>query len=225
MQLSDVYSSNLQNVSYSGTTLTSSVIIGGQNQNQLLLVQFISFLLLFFIMIPVIVPTVIASYSFVGEKLNKSLEPLLATPTTDVELLFGKSFSIFLPSIGVTWLVFIPFTIIVDTLTSSALGYVPIPSGIWIIGVFVLGPLFCVMSVALNVVVSSRVNDVRASQQIGSLVVLPLVLFFVVALTGFIQLNILSMSLMCLLVLLVDLGILFAALRTFRREEILIRWK
>ena len=76
--------------------------------------QFISFLLIFFIIYPVVLPTVMASYSFVGEKLNRSLEPLLATPTTDSELLSegrGHIHSCMLA----TWLSFIPFTIIVTS--------------------------------------------------------------------------------------------------------------
>jgi ABC-2 type transport system permease protein len=54
----------------------------------------------YFVILAVILPTVIASYSFVGEKVEKSLEPLLATPTTDSELLFGKSIAALLPSLG-----------------------------------------------------------------------------------------------------------------------------
>ena len=42
-------------------------------------------------------PTVIASYSIVGEKQEQSLEPLLATPTTDSEILLGKSIGALLP--------------------------------------------------------------------------------------------------------------------------------
>ena len=44
-------------------------------------------------------PVGIASYSLVGEKVQKSLEPLLATPTTDEEILVGKSIAAFLPAI------------------------------------------------------------------------------------------------------------------------------
>ena len=37
----------------------------------------------FFVIIATIIPTAISSYSIVGEKVEKSLEPLLATPATD----------------------------------------------------------------------------------------------------------------------------------------------
>ena len=40
-----------------------------------------------------VIPATIASYSLVGEKIQKSLEPLLATPMTDGEILLGKTIS------------------------------------------------------------------------------------------------------------------------------------
>jgi ABC-2 type transport system permease protein len=220
-----VVHSNLDNNSRINTILQDSVVLGQQNDNQTFLLLFINFLLIFFVMIPTVIPTVIASYSFVGEKLNRSLEPLLATPTTDAELLAGKSLSILLPSVLVTWLAFIPFVFIVDTLTSSVLGYIPLPNLTWILGVFLLAPLFCLLSIGMNVIVSAKVTDVRASQQIGSLVILPVVALFVVSLAGLFELGPLTMLMLSGVVLLVDLGVFFLSLKTFRREEILIKWK
>ena len=222
---SALFHSNYWNVGFFNSTSAGGVDVSGQSSDQSFLLQFISFLLIFFIMIPVIMPTVMASYSFVGEKLNRSLEPLLATPTTDTELLAGKAISIFLPCMVMTWVSFIPFLFIVNAFASGPLGYVPLPNTVWLIGVFILAPVFCVTSIALNVVVSSRVSDVRASQQIGSLVVLPVVVFFVVALAGFFTLGPEVMLILSGLVLLVDLGIAYLCLKTFQREQILIRWK
>jgi ABC-2 type transport system permease protein len=54
----------------------------------------------FFIIGAASLPTAIASYSIVGEKQGQSLEPLLATPTTDSEILLGKSIGALLPPPG-----------------------------------------------------------------------------------------------------------------------------
>src|SRR5690349_21858891 len=43
-----------------------------------------------FLLMPMILPSIIASYSIVGEKSNRTLEPLLATPIKTWELLTGK---------------------------------------------------------------------------------------------------------------------------------------
>ena len=54
----------------------------------------------FFLIGAALLPIVLASYSLVGEKIEKSLEPLLAAPITDSELLLGKSIAAFIPPIG-----------------------------------------------------------------------------------------------------------------------------
>ena len=66
-----------------------------------------------------ILPTAIASYSIVGEKVEKSLEPLLATPTTDGELLLGKSIAAFLPPLIATYIGALIFMVLIDIVTFS----------------------------------------------------------------------------------------------------------
>ena len=48
-------------------------------------------MLVLFLIMPLMVPVTIASYSIVGEKITRSLEPLLATPITTSRLMIGKS--------------------------------------------------------------------------------------------------------------------------------------
>jgi hypothetical protein len=124
-----------------------------------------------------------------------------------------------------TWLSLIPFVILVDVIAGPVIGHYPLPNPIWIVGAFILAPLFCLLSISANVLVSSRVNDVRASQQIGSLIVLPLVAFVIITIAGFITLDLFYMSAFALLIALVDAAVVYLSLKVFRREEILIRWK
>jgi ABC-2 type transport system permease protein len=182
-------------------------------------------MIVFFMMIPAIIPTVIASYSFVGEKSNRSLEPLLATPTTDAELLVGKSLSIFIPTMAATLVSFAIFTVFIDVITTPALGFHPVPTPTWLYSVFILGPLFAIMSIALNVFVSSKVSDVRASQQFGSLVILPLVAFLILAIAGVVPLSLTNLIVFTFLILAIDVAIVWISVKTFKREEILVRWK
>lgn len=216
---------NLDNVTRINSLVQGSVVVGETTEAEVTLLLLINTMLLFFLLIPTIVPTVVASYTIVGEKLNRSLEPLLMTPTTDLELLLGKSASIFIPSVVVTWLAFIPFVIIIDVFAAPVLGYAPLPSDVFLIGVFLTAPLICLLAIFANVIVSSRVNDVRSAQQIGSLVILPVVGFFVIMLAGVATLNVWLMLLFAGAIALADLAVLYVALRLFRREEILVNWK
>ena len=217
--------SNLKYSAIVDSSTPGSLFLGPQSESEKYLILIIDSLLMFFVLIPAIIPTVIASYSFVGEKLNKSLEPLLATPTSDTELLMGKTLAIFIPSVMITWISLLPAVIIVDLVTYPILGYYILPNMIWLLGVFFVAPLFCILSVLVNVIISARVSDVRTSQQIGSIVVLPAIAFFIVALAGIVVLNEVYMLLFGTAILAIDLFVFYIALRVFQREEILVKWK
>ena len=57
-----------------------------------------------YILLSMIVPSVIAAYSIIGEKSNHTLEPLLATPVRRWQLLAGKMLAALLPAVLVTWI-------------------------------------------------------------------------------------------------------------------------
>jgi ABC-2 type transport system permease protein len=179
----------------------------------------------YFVLIPAILPSIIASYSFVGEKIEKSLEPLLATPTTDGELLLGKSLAAFIPCLGVTYIGAAFFVAILDSWSIINLGTLLIPNPYWLIVMFVMAPLACILSVESNVIVSSRVNDIRAAQQLGGLVVLPLLLVVVFSstYTAF-PITILALIVSAGLAI-ADIALFYLAKATFQREEILTKWK
>ncbi len=206
-------------------TVRKSQYAGGNDELDKLQAIMFNVLLILLIMTPVTIPTVTASYSFVGEKVNRSLEPLLATPTTDLELLAGKSGSIFAVSMGATWLSFIVAVVLVDVLTEPFLGYYPLPNAYWIVGILLLAPGMCLMSILVNVIISSRVNDVRVSQQIGGVLILPVLLFFFFSLAGVLSTALLPMLVFSLVILLADCLIVLLSLRIFNREEILVNWK
>ncbi len=180
----------------------------------------------FFLILAGFIPTSIASYSIVGEKVEKSLERLLATPTTDSEILLGKGISAFLPAIAGILGGSVIFMALMDLVTQPKLGYYYFPN--WNTGVvfFLLAPLAAVMSVEWNVVISARVTDVRIAQQMGVLLVLPLAGIYVGGELNLIQLGDTNTLLIIAGILsLVDLLLLYAARATFRREEILTKWK
>ncbi|MCW4005879.1 MAG: ABC transporter permease [Candidatus Bathyarchaeota archaeon] len=179
----------------------------------------------YFVIIAAVLPTILASYSFVGEKTEKSLEPLLATPTTDSELLFGKSLAAFLPCIGATYIGTAIFIAIIDAWSLSTLGVLLLPNFYWAITLGLVTPLACVLSVEANVIISSRVNDIRAAQQLGAFVIMPLILVVIFAST----MTTFPLTTMTLIVsaalAAADLALFYLSKATFKREEILTKWK
>ncbi|HII85015.1 TPA: hypothetical protein HA273_00190 [Candidatus Bathyarchaeota archaeon] len=76
-----------------------------------------------------------------------------------------------------------------------------------------------------NIIVSSRVNDVRAAQQLGGLVVLPIILVLVLgSMFEFVSPNFLALTISGVLAIAVA-ALFYLAKATFRREEILTKWK
>ncbi len=63
----------------------------------------ISTVLLVFLIMPLYIPLMIATYSIIGEKLTHTLEPLLAAPVSTRRLLLGKGLAAAAPGIAVTW--------------------------------------------------------------------------------------------------------------------------
>ncbi len=187
--------------------------------------RFVNLVSSYFVVIAAVLPTIIASYSFVGEKLEKSLEPLLATPTTDGELLFGKSVASFVPCILASYIGALIFVVITDGWSLVNFGVLLVPTVYWSLVVGVMTPLVCVLSVEANVIISSRVNDIRAAQQLGAFVVLPIIFLMIFASTiQAVPLETLALILSGVLAV-ADIGLFFLSKTTFQREEILTKWK
>lgn len=180
--------------------------------------------LMIFIIVPATLPTIIASYSIVGEKNNRSLEPLLATPTTDGELLAGKIFSSFIPSMGSTFLAFTLGVILLDVVLIPKVGYPLLPNLTWTLSILLLAPTACLMSVLACVIVSSKVSDVRAAQQVGGFVVMPVVVLMLGVLSGFIFLSPLMIFVVAGAYGGIDLALFYFARAIFNREGILTKW-
>jgi ABC-2 type transport system permease protein len=180
--------------------------------------------LMIFIIVPATLPTIIATYSIVGEKNNRSLEPLLATPTSDGELLSGKIFSAFLPSMGSTYLAFTLGVVILDVVLIPKVGYPLLPNITWILSMVLLAPTACLMSVLACVLVSSKVSDVRAAQQLGGFIVMPVVVLMLGVISGFIFLSPFMIVVFAGIYGGLDLGLFYFAKAIFNREKILTTW-
>ena len=179
----------------------------------------------FFVIASAVLPTAIAAYSIVGEKVEKSLEPLLATPTTDGEILLGKSIAALLPPMIANYASIVLYMAAIDYLTFPQIGYYYYPN--WNIGIllFLLIPLAEILSIELSVIASARASDVRAANQLGGLMFIPFMIIYLASELGILTLTDSNLLIISGVLLLVDAGLFFFSAATFRREEILTKWK
>lgn len=186
------------------------------------LLRMILFLL---VLIPGIVPSIVASYSFVGEKVNRSIEPLLATPTTDGELLLGKMLATFIATMMGSYVAFAINIVAIDLILFPILGRLYAPDLSWIIVMLLLAPAISCAAKEANVIVSSRMTDIRAAQQVGGLVVMPLMLFLLSSLTNSFPFTPSNLLIISIFVWGVAYLLFRVARSLFVREKILTEWR
>jgi ABC-2 type transport system permease protein len=182
-------------------------------------------LLPFFMMLPAILPTIISSYSIVGEKKNRTLEPLLAAPIATEDIMAGKALAALIPALVATWVSAAIFAVMVYVLTNNIVHRILVPDTTWLLGLFVLGPLVAFLGVMFTVVISSRANDPRTAQQVSVIFILPIMAIFMGQMFGLFLINESIILGVCVVALVADFAILKIGSELFEREKILTRWK
>ena len=181
-------------------------------------------ILMFFMFMPLVIPLAIAVYSVVGEKEQQSLEPLLATPLTDLELFLGKALASVIPGLLITWVSFGIFSVLLVYLIPAS--YVDLffkPP--WLVAMFALAPFISIFSVLAAMAISSFTRDTRAAYQLSSLIMIPFLmgsLYYIFTFQGLVTMEFVFLSIAIMGGL--DLLVLILGIRLFRREDILTRW-
>ncbi len=178
----------------------------------------------FFLPVPVVLPMTVAAYSVVGEKERKSLEPLLAAPIKTSELLLGKSLSAIVPPTIMCWFSFGVLQLILRWQLPN-LVFDRMDDFLWITTIFVWTPLMALVTTMFGVSISARARDVRAAQQTGSLMALPVVLIVFGISLGFFEMTWWLWGAGSGVLIILCWVSYRLALRMFERESILTRWK
>jgi ABC-type Na+ efflux pump permease subunit len=179
----------------------------------------------FYIILAYILPNTLSSYSILGEKIEQSLEPLLATPITDGELLSGKIIASFLPVIIMIYIGSIIFMVLSDIITLNQYDFFFFPNWNMVFILFLAVPLSSLLSIQLNVIISSKVNDIRTANQLGIIIFIPFIAIYILLETNLLALNILNLIIISLILLILNISLFYFNRTIFRRDEILTKWK
>ena len=131
---------------------------------------------LLMLIVPIVLPPVIAAYSVVGERDQGTLEPVLTAPVRASELLIGKAVAAFVPSVGLAYAIY------AVVLTSVRLGAAHVVSSVvfhppQLVAQLLFTPLLALWAIWVGIGISTRVSDVRVAQQLATLAGLPLLGF------------------------------------------------
>jgi ABC-type Na+ efflux pump permease subunit len=177
----------------------------------------------FFLIVPLMTSAVIAADSFAGEKERKTLEALLYTPISDLELYVGKALAPWLVAVAVSTIGYAAFVVVASLLGGSLVGRPIALTPRWLLFVLVLAPGVAALAVGALVLVSARVRGFQEAYQLGGLVVLPLVVLLLGQLTGVLYLDVPAVVLVAALVWVAATGMLALGYRSFRRERLLVQ--
>ena len=207
------------------SNMTQSMCTGGLTGADCFQVFMGSEFMMLFMIVPVAIPVTIAAYSIVGEKTTRSLEPLLATPITTLELLVGKCLAAVIPAVVATYAAFGIFALGSWAIVANKLLLAALLDARWLIAIFVVGPLLALMAVTFSLMISSRVNDPRVAEQVSMVMIVPVLGGFFGQVAGLFVLNKQIISMVAVVMLFLDALMVYLSTRVFQREQILTRWK
>lgn len=180
--------------------------------------------LMLFLLTPITGAMALAAHAVVGEKQARTLEPLLATPVSTIELLVAKVLGALIPTflitmVGVTIYAF-GIVLIAEPGVAAAMAT---PRSFLMM--CLVAPASALVSLQSALVISSRVNDPRTAQQFGVLIILPLTAILVAQFTGTAWMTTPMLAGIGGGLLIVWLALVLFSAALFERETILTRWK
>ncbi|HLI54481.1 MAG TPA: ABC transporter permease [Acidimicrobiales bacterium] len=128
--------------------------------------------LVYMLIIPAVVPSVLAAYSMIGEREQGTLEAVLITPVHEEEMLIGKAFAALLPALAVAYAVFGVFLAAVAAFAQPAVVSAVLERSHLLVQLL-FTPLIAGWSIWMGIAISTRVSDVRAAQQLSVVANIP----------------------------------------------------
>lgn len=148
-----------------------------------------------FIMVAVINSMVTATSSFVGEKERGTLETLLFSPLSIKDLFLGKIVASFIPSILLMYVAFAITFSVINFMLYPIYGILFMFNSLWAVLLFWLIPIVLLLTILINVLISSKTKTFQEAQQLGGLLVLPIVGFIITQSVGLIFISTLTLAL------------------------------
>jgi uncharacterized membrane protein SpoIIM required for sporulation/ABC-type transport system involved in multi-copper enzyme maturation permease subunit len=132
--------------------------------------RLIPFLLMVVGFFPISISLVIALESFVGEKERHSIEPLLTSPLSDVQLYLGKLLAAMASPLLASYLGILVYLAGIHL----QIGWNP-PAGL-LVQIIILTTVQAILMVSGAVVISSQTTSVRAANLLASFIIIPMAL-------------------------------------------------
>ena len=129
---------------------------------------------LWLLILPLLLPPIVAGYAVVGERDQGTLEPVLTTPVRREELLLGKGLAAFVPTLSLAYSLYALFLLIARLIAIHQVFHL-VTEPAQLVALAVFAPLLAAFAIWVGIAISVRASDVRVAQQLSALAVLPVV--------------------------------------------------
>ena len=200
------------------------VLFEGKSLEQMFVLYMAGFMLApLFLVMPLMFSTVIGSDSFVGERERKTMEALLYTPTSDMELFLGKVLAAVIPAIGLSWITYVVYIIVVNVASYPLFERIWFPLPTWWPLMLWMTPALAVLGISATVLISSRVRTfMEAYQMSASLVVLVLALV-AGQVSGVLFLGVCTTLVIGTVIWLLDAALIYISVKNFKRSALVAK--
>lgn len=176
-----------------------------------------------FLIVPMMVSSILAADSVVGERERKTLEGLLYTPMTDTEIFVAKVLYSFVPACVVSVASFAAYALVANLAGYRVMGRLFFPTVGWWPLVFWLGPAVSTIGLGASVLISSKAKTFMQAQQMSGLLVLPIVFLMIGQTVGLFFLSAWLTVIAGLFAWIIGLWLVWVGARTFARGELVAR--
>ncbi len=179
----------------------------------------------YFLLMPLAIVSIAGAYAIVGEKQQRTLEPVLATPMSTNHFLLAKMLAVTVPAVLMSWIAALVGAVASVVSFYWAHGLLVWPDIFYWLAVLVLAPEIGAMTALVCLRVSARMQDPQAANQITALILVPLLLILFSVIGPVLVLDLRALIGACVAGLALTLGLFYWVRRGFNREEILCRWR
>jgi ABC-type Na+ efflux pump permease subunit len=175
-----------------------------------------------FMIIPIMLATVFASTSFLGEKEHKTLEGLLYTPITVKNLILGKVLASAIPALLLTWVSILCYITIVNILGRSSFGHMILPNITWLLASVIVMPLLVILSILLVIGGSQYLKTSKSAQGIAMLLIMPIIMTMVSQMMGVFILGLFETLIGLAILVVITVLVFFIVVRQFNFEKFIL---
>lgn len=220
----DIPASSISGLQSFLDNLPVGIVPGGFSPEQTVVYAVVVYFMApFFLLIPLMAASITASSSLVGEKERRTIEGLLYSPLSNRELVLAKVLGSVIPAVAITWIAFVVYALIVNTLGAPLLGGVFFPTWTWVVVVVALAPLVGFLATSLIVAVSARSTTMPGAQGTAMFVVFPVLAIIIGQSTGLMLFDATVALATAAVLLVVDAVAFVLVVARFDRERIITR--